>query len=75
MLKSIEGIFREGKVELAETPPAELEGKVIVTFLANGVVELAERGIDPEQAADLRGRLKTMAVDWERPEMDAYDAV
>lgn len=75
MLKSIEGIYREGKVELAEIPPCELEGKVIVTFLANGTVDLAEHGINPEQAADLRGRLRPMAADWDRPEMDAYDAV
>lgn len=75
MLKSIEGVYRAGKVEFAEIPPAELEGKVIVTFLANGTVDLAERSIDPEQAADLRGRLKSMAADWDRPEMDVYDAV
>jgi hypothetical protein len=75
MLKSIEGVFREGKFELAETPSAELEGKVIVTFLANGTVDLAKRGIDPEQAADLRGRLNSIAADWDRPEMDVYDAV
>ncbi len=75
MLKSIEGVFREGKFELAETPTAELEGRVIVTFLTNGSVDLAERGIAPEQAADLRGRLKSMAADWDQPEMDVYDAV
>lgn len=75
MLQSIEGVYREGKVEFAVTPPAALEGKVIVTFLANGTVDLAERGIDPEQAADLRGRLKSIAADWDRPEMDVYDAV
>jgi hypothetical protein len=75
MLKSIEGVFRGGKFEFAETPPAELEGRVIVTFLANGSIDLAERGIDPEQAADLRGRLKAIAADWDRPEMDVYDAV
>ncbi|MEM9906850.1 MAG: hypothetical protein AAF921_17665 [Cyanobacteria bacterium P01_D01_bin.44] len=38
-------------------------------------VNLAERGIDPEQAADLRSRLHTFAEDWNRPEMDAYDAL
>jgi hypothetical protein len=75
MLKSIEGVYREGKVELVEIPPTELEGKVIVTFLANGAVDLTERGIDPEQAADLRGRLKAISTDWDRPEMDVYDAV
>ena len=57
MLNSIEGFYRHGKVEFTELPPAELEGKVIVTFLTSGVVDLAERGIDQEQAADLRGRL------------------
>jgi hypothetical protein len=36
-------------------------------------VKLAERGIDETQAADLRGRLRSFAEDWERPEMDAYD--
>ena len=75
MLKSFEGIFRQGKIELLEAPPAEMEGKVIVTFLGNGSVDLAERGIDEQQAADLRGRLKGMAADWDRPEMDVYDAV
>jgi hypothetical protein len=75
MLNSVEGFYRHGKIEFTELPPAELEGKVIVTFLTSGAVDLAERGIDQEQAADLRGRLKTMAADWDRPEMDVYDAV
>ena len=38
-------------------------------------VDLAERGIDEQQAADLRQRLKPFASDWDRPEMDVYDAV
>jgi hypothetical protein len=37
------------------------------------VVDLQKQGIPPEQAADLRRRLKTFAEDWQRPEMDAYD--
>jgi len=75
VLKSFEGIYRQGKVELLESPPAGAEGKVIVTFLGAGSVDLAERGIDEHQAADLRHRLKAFAEDWERPEMDIYDAV
>lgn len=75
MLKSIEGIYRQGRVELLESPPPDLEGKVIVTFLSAGSVDLAERGIDEGHAADLRQRLTTFAEDWDRPEMDAYDAV
>ena len=75
-MRSIEGVYREGKVELLEPAPAVSEARVIVTFLSQpGAVDLAERGIGPEQAADLRARLKTFEQDWQRPEMDAYDAL
>jgi hypothetical protein len=33
MLQSFEGVYRQGKIELVEVPPADMEGKVIVTFL------------------------------------------
>jgi hypothetical protein len=70
MLKSIEGIFRNGKVELSE-PPDVAEAKVVVTFLPDKApVDLQQRGIDPAQANDLRTRLSTFAEDWDRPEMD-----
>jgi hypothetical protein len=75
MLKSYEGVYRHGKIELAESPPSDMEGKVIVTFLGAGPVDLSERGIDERQAADLRQRLRPFAEDWDRPEMDVYDAV
>ena len=39
------------------------------------LINLAERGIDEVEAADLRARLQTFSEDWERPEMDAYDAL
>lgn len=38
-------------------------------------VNLAERGISPEQAADLRFRLRTFMEDWDDPAMEAYDAL
>ena len=75
MLKSFEGVYRQGRIELLESPPSDMEGKVIVTFLGNGSIDLAKRGIDEHQAADLRRRLTTFAEDWDRPEMDVYDAV
>jgi len=75
MLKSVEGIYRAGKIEFLESPPANVEGKVIVTFLGADLVDLAERGIDEQRATGLRQRLKTIAEDWDRPEMDVYDAV
>lgn len=74
MLKSVEGIYRDGKIELLEPAPPDAEGKVIVTFMQSAAVDLAARGIDATQAADLRHRLSTFADDWDRPEMDVYDA-
>ncbi len=74
MLKSIEGIFRNGMIGLLEPPPQEVESRMVVTFLPTRVsVDLKERGIDEAQAANLRGRLNTIAEDWQRPGMDVYD--
>jgi hypothetical protein len=76
MLKSVEGIFRDGKIELLEPAPQTGESRVLVTFLpANGSVNLADRGIDQQQAADLRKRLGAIAEDWQRPDMDVYDEI
>ena len=76
MLRSVEGIYRDGKVELFEAPEGVEETHVIVTFLSpKRVIDLRERGIDEAQAAQLRGQFATFAEDWERPEMDDYDAL
>lgn len=34
MFKSIEGIFRDGRIELLEEPPKNVSGRVIITFLS-----------------------------------------
>lgn len=73
--KSFEGIYKHGKIELLETPEDVDEARVIVTFVPEGSVDLAEHGIDESDAANLRARLATFAEDWERPEMGAYDAL
>jgi hypothetical protein len=74
MVKSVEGVYRNGKVELVE-PLDEAEGsRVIVTWVrAPQAVDLRDRGIGESQAADLRRRLAPFAEDWDRPEMAAYD--
>ena len=73
--KTVEGVFRNGKIELSETPLDVDEARVIVTFLPQGAVNLSERGINEAQAARLRARLGAFAEDWELPEMEAYDAL
>ena len=74
MVKSVEGIYRNGRVELVE-PLAEAEGsRVIVTWVHSAEpINLRERGIDENQAAGLRSRLAAFAEDWDRPEMAIYD--
>jgi len=73
--KSIEGIYRNGKIELLETPTDVDEARVIVTFMSKNSIDLSTRGIDEIDAANLRSRLQTFAEDWDRPEMGAYDAL
>lgn len=74
MVRSVEGVYRDGKVELLEPPPEGAAGRVIVTFLpSDGPINLADYGINPEQAADMRQRLKTFQSDWDDPAMDVYN--
>jgi len=74
MFRSVPGFYRDGKVELTEPIPNDVEGRVIVTFLSSSI-DLRERDVDEEQAADLRRRLSAFADDWNHPEMDVYDAL
>ena len=73
MLITVEGVYRDGRIELKSLPSniAE-EAKVIVTFI-DADVDLAARGIDRSQAKILRNNLATFANDWDSPEMSIYD--
>ncbi|MFN9175717.1 MAG: hypothetical protein ACK58N_14760 [Synechocystis sp.] len=74
MLVSVEGIYRDGRVELAETPQHLPEGTgVIVTFMKSSEIDLPSQGINREQAEILRAKLSTFSGDWDSPEMDIYD--
>jgi len=74
MLKSAEGVYREGKIELAELPDGLCEEtRVIVTFLERSRIDLRERGIDEAQAAELQAKLGAFAEEWNSPEMEIYD--
>ncbi len=74
MPKSIEGVYRNGKIEIAKVPDdVQEETPVIVTFLEVKPIDLRTRGVDEEHAAELRGRLAAFKEEWESPEMDAYD--
>lgn len=74
MLTSIQGVYRSGKIHLAELPRNIAdETPVVVTFLKDSRIDLRARGINVAQATDLRARLAAFAEDWDSPEMEIYD--
>jgi len=74
MSASVEGVYRDGRIELTEIPTSVSEDTpVTVTFLTSGFVDLREQGIDESLAAELREGFATFAEDWDAPEMDIYD--
>jgi hypothetical protein len=74
MLISVEGVYRNGRIELTENPSNVPEGtSVIVTFVQSNDIDLASQGIDKEQAKILRDSLATFSEDWNSPEMSFYD--
>jgi hypothetical protein len=83
MITTLEGVYRNGHVELLETPVDLEEARVFVTFVPpsptkarpDGPDVLADLGIDEAHAIDLRHRLKTFVADWDLPEMDVYNAL
>lgn len=76
VMQTVRGVYEKGHVELLDKPVHIKRSAVLVTFITgkNGV-DLRRRGVLRDRAADLRGRLKSFAMDWERPEMDAYDTL
>ncbi len=74
MLTTVEGIYRNGCVELMENPHDVRDGDlVIVTFVKSTDIDLAAQGIDTEQAKLLRSSLANFSDDWDSPEMSIYD--
>ena len=74
MLTTVEGVYRNGKIELVELPRHLNEDTpVIVTFLSKRLIDLQARQISEAKAAELRARLMNFAEEWDSPEMDMYD--
>ncbi|MEA5605975.1 hypothetical protein [Nostoc sp. UHCC 0252] len=74
MLTSVEGTYRNGRVELTEQPTDIDEGtRVIVTFMKSDEIDLASQGINKAQAEILRSHLATFGDDWDSQEMSIYD--
>jgi len=68
MLRTIEGVYRDGTVELTEIPKdVREETQVLATFIEPQLIDLQSRGIDEVQAAELRARFATFIEDWDSP--------
>ncbi len=74
MHTTVQSVYQDGVVRLVEsTAEAQAGAPVLVTFLSARGVDLRERWIGVEEAAELRARLSAFAEDWDGPEMSVYD--
>jgi hypothetical protein len=74
MLTTLQGVYRKGKIVLANNPSdIPDETPVIVTFLGGTGIDLRARGISEERANSLRAQLAAFAEEWDSPEMSVYD--
>ena len=69
---TVEGIYKDGKVELLRSIEDVKEARVLVTFIDNSDIELTTLGISEAEAAELRDKFATFE-DWNDPEMDLYN--
>jgi hypothetical protein len=78
MLKTIEGIYRHGRIELTEAPSGvREETRVLVMVREPDRTDLRARGTDEAQAVEVCARLAVFAEDCGSPDMDIcneYDA-
>jgi hypothetical protein len=70
MIQTVEGVFRNGKIELLETPAEINEARVIVTFLPE---QARPPTLTAEEVAELEVKLEAWQEDWNAPGMEAYD--
>ncbi|GIK65505.1 MAG: hypothetical protein BroJett018_32990 [Chloroflexota bacterium] len=74
MLRSVEGIYRNGKIELAEIPDELDENtEVMVIFVPKQRFDLASIGMTREEAAEMRAQMESFIEDWDDPRMDIYN--
>ncbi|MDA1049540.1 MAG: hypothetical protein O3C40_03550 [Planctomycetota bacterium] len=78
MPQSIEGIYRDGKVELLEPAPAHAAGRVIVTFLPpssqdvggktpqRSIMELRGKGADLWRGVDAATYVDELRSEWDQ---------
>jgi hypothetical protein len=74
MIKCVEGIYKNGKVELLESLEEPEGARVLVTFLPKATDAPTPPDFTHEELVELRGKLAAWEEDWNAPGMEAYDA-
>jgi len=69
---TVEGIYKDGKIELLETVSEVKQTKVLITFLETNDVDLRALGINREEASELREKFAAFE-DWNDPALDVYN--
>ena len=64
MMQAVEGVVRNGKVEVVDLPPEAEGSRVVVTILPKGKgIDLRERGISEAEATVMRAQFEAIAED------------
>jgi len=69
---TVEGIYKDGKIELLESVSRVKQSKVLVTFIENNDIDLPTAGIDKQEAGELREKFASFK-DWNDPLLDVYN--
>ena len=62
MLTTVEGIFRDGRIELCDAPPGVDEARVIVTFLPESS---ESRSASASSASEANRRMRALLQAWQ----------
>ena len=68
---TVEGIYKDGKIELLEKVSDIVQAKVLITFLENSDIDLKTLGISENEAGELRAKFAAFE-DWNDPALDVY---
>lgn len=69
---TVEGIYKDGKIELLEKVSDVGQAKVLITFLETGDIDLKTLGISENEAGELRAKFAAFE-DWNDPALDVYN--
>ncbi|MGI8638966.1 MAG: hypothetical protein ACR2MG_03340 [Pyrinomonadaceae bacterium] len=69
---TVEGIYKDGKIELLEKVSDVEQAKVLITFLENSDIDLKTLEISEKEAGELRAKFAAFE-DWNDPALDVYN--